>query len=114
MAAVTVGSEWLPPCVQVSSSPMVTWEWGPSLAQQSSTSYASLVCVESSPDRCVCEAMQLTAAAATFCLFINCRMHIHLKFCFFVKLLKRTKLGRRGGLELFIFLEHSNKSSTNQ
>lgn len=43
----------LPPCVQVSSSPMVMWGWEPSLAQQSSTSCASLVCVGFSLDRCV-------------------------------------------------------------
>lgn len=73
MLCVTAGSETLPPCVQVSSSPMETWGWGPSSAQQFSTSYASLVCVESSPDRCVSQSEGLAAAAAASSLFIDCR-----------------------------------------
>lgn len=53
MVGVTTNSDWLPPCVQVSSSPTVMWGWGPSLAQRSSTSYASLVSAGSLLDRCV-------------------------------------------------------------
>lgn len=45
---------WVAPlCMQVSSSPTAMWGWGPSSAQQSSTSSASSVCVGSSLDRCV-------------------------------------------------------------
>lgn len=54
MVGVTADSDWLPPCVQVSSSPTVMWGWGPSSAQRSSTSFASLVSVGSLLDRCVC------------------------------------------------------------
>jgi len=54
MVGVATGSNRLPLYVQVSSSPMEMWGWGPSLAQQSSTSYASLGSVGSLQDRCVC------------------------------------------------------------
>ncbi len=54
MVGVTADCDWLPPCVQVSSSPTVMWGWAPSLAQRSSTSFVSSVSVGSSLDRCVC------------------------------------------------------------
>lgn len=69
MVCVTTNSDWLPPCVQVSSSPTVMWGWGPSLAQRSSTSYASLVSAGSLLDRCVRE-RGVTYCCGSIVLFI--------------------------------------------
>lgn len=61
---VATSSEWLPPYVQVSSSPMAMSGWGPSLAQRFLTSYASLVSVGSLQDRCA--RVTLTAVSVCF------------------------------------------------
>ena len=71
MVGVTTDSDWLPPCVQVSSSPTVMWGWGPSSAQRSSTSFASSVFVGSLLDRCVF--MCVTSCCSGMILFIECR-----------------------------------------
>lgn len=62
MVTATADSWLAPLAAKVSSSPTVTWGWGPSLAQRSSTSFASSACAGSSLDRCVC-----AIAAASFC-----------------------------------------------